>query len=45
METLTQQRYSFNKREPSNKKAETIAGLGFRRFSMSMQVYISESFL
>ena len=26
-------------------KAETIAGLGFRRFSVSMQVYISESFL
>ena len=26
-------------------KAETIAGLGFRRFSVSMQDYISESFL
>ncbi len=25
-------------------KAETIAGLGFRRFSVSMQVYISLSF-
>ena len=26
-------------------KAETIAGLGFRRFSVSMQDYISLSFL
>ena len=27
------------------KKAETFAGLGFRRFSVSMLYYISESFL
>ena len=26
-------------------KAEAIAGLGFRHFSVSMQDYISESFL
>ena len=29
----------------NTKKAETIAGLGFRRFSVSMQDYISLSFL
>ena len=33
------------RKKKRNQKAETIAGLGFLHFSVSMQVYISESFL